>query len=83
MKGFGPEFVAHYDLGSKSVFSVGELWTNMTYEGSTPSINQDSHRQKLCDWLDKVGPTAALFDFTTKGILQEGVISPSNWYSWR
>ncbi|HNV70314.1 MAG TPA: alpha-amylase C-terminal beta-sheet domain-containing protein [Candidatus Ozemobacteraceae bacterium] len=73
VKGFAPAYVGLYDSKTKPVFSVGELWTNMSYEGSTPVANQNPHRQQLCNWLDGAGKTVTVFDFTTKGILQEAV----------
>ncbi len=72
-KGYGAEFVGIYDRATAPCFSVGEIWTNMSFNGSYLNPNQDAHRQVLCDWLDKAGKTAAAFDFTTKGILQVAV----------
>ena len=73
VKGYAADYVGLYDSKTKPVFSVGELWTSLAYEGSTPAANQNSHRQQLCDWLDKAGKNSTAFDFTTKGILQEAV----------
>jgi len=33
----------------------------------------DSHRQRLCDWIDGTSGKSCAFDFTTKGILQVAV----------
>ena len=33
----------------------------------------DNHRQRTINWCDQTGGTAAAFDFTTKGILQEAL----------
>ena len=72
-KGYGAEYAGLYDAATKPVFSVGEIWTNMSFNGSYLNPNQNAHRQVLCDWLDKAGKTACAFDFTTKGILQVAV----------
>ena len=34
---------------------------------------QDGARQALCDYINKAGKVLPLFDFPTKGILQEAV----------
>ncbi len=77
VKGYAPEFVDCYNQATSPDFSVGELWTSMTYQaqskGYVPDYNQDSHRQQLCNWLDKAGSLATTFDFTTKGVLQQAV----------
>lgn len=83
VKGYQSASVAEFDRRTSPAFSIGEYWTSLTYRdlhderGSfvrgIPEYNQDSHRQQLCDWLDQAGTTACVFDFTTKGILQEAV----------
>ena len=40
---------------------------------------QDTHRQRIIDWCDATGGSAAAFDFTTKAILQEAVASREYW----
>lgn len=72
-KGYHAKYVALYDKHTQPVFSVGEIWTNMAFSGSSLNYNQDAHRQQLCDWLDHSGDYATAFDFTTKGILQVAV----------
>ena len=72
-KGYGPRFVEVYDRSTAPCFSVGEVWTDMSFNGSYLNPNQNPHRQILCDWLDKAGKKAFAFDFTTKGILQVAV----------
>lgn len=72
-KGYAAKFVEIYDRGTAPCFSVGEIWTDMSFNGSYLNPNQNPHRQVLCDWLDKAGKKAAAFDFTTKGILQVAV----------
>ena len=43
------------------------------------NYSQDTHRQRTVDWCDATGGTAAAFDFTTKGILQEAVGRREYW----
>lgn len=72
-KGYDAKFVSQYDRESKSKFSVAEIFTDMAYTNSVPEYDQNRHRQKLCDYLDKAGEVCTVFDVTTKGILQEAV----------
>ena len=37
------------------------------------------HRQRIIDWCDATGGSAAAFDFTTKAVLQEAVASKEYW----
>ncbi|RWR90644.1 putative alpha-amylase 2 [Cinnamomum micranthum f. kanehirae] len=73
-KGYAAKFVKEYVEQSKPIFSIGEYWDTCNY---TPSYrldyNQDSHRQRIINWIDNTGGLSAAFDFTTKGILQEAV----------
>ncbi|KAG9458630.1 hypothetical protein H6P81_003138 [Aristolochia fimbriata] len=57
---------------SKPVFSVGEYWDSCNYSPGL-DYNQDSHRQRIINWIDNTGGLCAAFDFTTKGNLQEAV----------
>lgn len=50
-------------------FAVGEYWDSLTYSGSTMDYNQDSHRQRIINWINAAGGLAGAFDVTTKGIL--------------
>lgn len=73
-RGYAAKYAGLYDRNTQPLFSVGELWTNMSFEGSWLKPNQDAHRQLLADWLDEnPSPVATIFDFTTKGILQVAV----------
>lgn len=40
---------------------------------------QDAHRQRIVDWCDAADGSAAAFDFTTKGVLQEAVAKREYW----
>jgi len=73
-KGYDPRFVAIFDKETKAGFSVSELFTEMSYSnGSSLNYDQNAHRQRLCDYMDRGGPLVTSFDVTTKGILQEAV----------
>jgi alpha-amylase len=73
-KGYGAKYAGIYDKNTTPVFSVGEVWTNMAFQGSNLNPNQDAHRQTLCNWLDEnKSEVGCVFDFTTKGILQVAV----------
>ncbi|KAL2645486.1 hypothetical protein R1flu_013073 [Riccia fluitans] len=70
-KGYSPSFVKEYIEASDPVFSVGEFWDTCNYHLTYLDYDQDSHRQRIVDWIDGTGCLACCFDFTTKAILQE------------
>ncbi|GAB4269340.1 MAG: alpha-amylase [Candidatus Rifleibacteriota bacterium] len=73
-KGYAAKYAGFYDKSTAPAFSVGEIWTNMDYQGSYLKPNQNNHRQQLCNWLDQSkSDVGCVFDFTTKGILQVAV----------
>lgn len=72
-KGYSAKYVKEYIESAKPIFSVGEYWDSCNYNGSGLAYNQDSHRQRIINWIDATGQLATAFDFTTKGILQEAV----------
>ncbi|CAH9087024.1 unnamed protein product [Cuscuta europaea] len=72
-KGYAPKYVKEYIDGAKPIFSVGEYWDTCNYRGTYLDYNQDSHRQRIINWIDGAGQLSAAFDFTTKAILQEAV----------
>lgn len=72
-KGYDPKFVKEYVEEAKPLFAVGEYWDSCSYNGAQLDYNQDNHRQRIINWIDKTGMSCAAFDFTTKGILQEAV----------
>jgi len=43
------------------------------YSDGVLNYNQDNHRQRTINWCDTTGGSAAAFDFTTKGVLQEAL----------
>ena len=73
-KGYASRYAGYYDEQTNPAFSVGEVWNNMAFQGSSLNSNQDAHRKDLCNWIDgNPSKVACLFDFTTKGILQVAV----------
>lgn len=73
-KGYASKYAGFYDQKSSPLFSVGEVWTNMAFQGSYLQPDQNRHRQELCNWIDaNPSKVSCLFDFTTKGILQVAV----------
>ncbi|CAI9116997.1 OLC1v1018307C4 [Oldenlandia corymbosa var. corymbosa] len=72
-RGYAPKYVKEYIEGARPIFSVGEYWDSCKYNGSYLDYNQDSHRQRIINWIDGTGQLSTAFDFTTKGILQAAV----------
>ncbi|XP_021756525.1 probable alpha-amylase 2 isoform X3 [Chenopodium quinoa] len=72
-RGYAASYVKEYIEGAKPVFCVGEYWDSCNYHTGRLAYNQDSHRQRIINWIDATGQLATAFDFTTKGILQEAV----------
>ncbi|KAL3689936.1 hypothetical protein R1sor_016245 [Riccia sorocarpa] len=72
-KGYHGRFVGIYNEKTQPQFSVGELWSTMNYNNSALEYNQDRHRQGLVDWVNATNRRSTVFDFTTKGILQEAL----------
>lgn len=67
VKGYAGGYVAQYNQATQPYFAVGELWT--TLDLNAP----DAHRQQIMNWINAAGGSAAAFDFTTKGLLQQAV----------
>jgi hypothetical protein len=51
----------------------------LSIDSCFPRAPQDAHRQRTINWCDSTGGTAAAFDFTTKGILQEALGRTELW----
>eukprot|EP00193_Tetraselmis_chui_P018848 CAMPEP_0177777322 /NCGR_PEP_ID=MMETSP0491_2-20121128/15281_1 /TAXON_ID=63592 /ORGANISM="Tetraselmis chuii, Strain PLY429" /LENGTH=526 /DNA_ID=CAMNT_0019296365 /DNA_START=129 /DNA_END=1709 /DNA_ORIENTATION=- len=81
VKGYAANYAGEYikDTIGEKAFHVGELWTDMNWEGEGLGANQDGARQALCDWIDGAEKTSAAFDFPTKGILQYAVAHCEYW----
>jgi alpha-amylase len=74
IRGYAPEYCREYcekTLGGDT-FYVGEYFVDLHWNGSDLDYNQDAARQRLCDYIKRAEYTT-LFDFPTKGILQEAV----------
>lgn len=54
-------------------FIVGELWDAMNYDNTYLEYNQDNHRKDIVNYIDECKGNIHMFDFTTKGILQEAI----------
>eukprot|EP00252_Welwitschia_mirabilis_P016295 TRINITY_DN3595_c0_g1_i1.p1 TRINITY_DN3595_c0_g1~~TRINITY_DN3595_c0_g1_i1.p1 ORF type:complete len:419 (+),score=77.94 TRINITY_DN3595_c0_g1_i1:182-1438(+) len=74
-KGYAAKYVKEYIEESQPVLAVGEYWDACNYIPPSYHLdyNQDSHRQRIINWIDGTSGLSAAFDFTTKGILQEAV----------
>lgn len=68
-RGFAPHYILGYNRASGAGFSVAEIWDDFN------PWDPDSHRQALCDWMDEAGGEIKTFDFTTKGLLQQAMLS--------
>lgn len=73
VRGYAPEYLVMYNEATLPFFSVGESWDDLDIN------NPNAHRQRLTNWLDSIGGISAVFDFTTKGILQHAVGSGEYW----
>lgn len=60
-------------------FIVGELWDAMNYSNTHLEYNQDSHRKDIINYIDDCNGNVHMFDFTTKGILQEAIAKHEYW----
>lgn len=67
VKGYGAQYVGEYVRATGAAFAVGEWWTDLDLG------NPDAHRQQLMAWIDGTGGVSSVFDFTTKGLLQQAV----------
>ncbi|KIY91500.1 hypothetical protein MNEG_16464, partial [Monoraphidium neglectum] len=73
VRGYGGQFVKTYIDATVPQMAFGEYWDACDYSDGVLNYNQDGHRQRTINWCDQTGGTAAAFDFTTKGILQEAL----------
>lgn len=77
MTGVDPEHMKQYI--SIPDISIGEYWDDMAYDHEYLQYNQDAHRQRIVDWLDRSGKCAHAFDTTTKGVLQTALENKEYW----
>mmetsp|Transcript_43695 Transcript_43695/g.170981 ORF Transcript_43695/g.170981 Transcript_43695/m.170981 type:complete len:491 (-) Transcript_43695:840-2312(-) len=78
-RGFSGEFVGKYINATDPYLCVGEFWDALDYDGGFLKENQDSHRTRICKWIDSTGKQSSAFDFTTKGILMQAVKNQEYW----
>ena len=62
-----------------SNFIVGELWDSLNYSNTYLEYNQDLHRKDIVAYIDNISTPVHMFDFTTKGILQEAITKSEYW----
>ena len=80
VRGFDPWYVKEYAMHTNTDFVVGEYWDSMSYDsGGQLEYNQDHHRQRIVDWIDRTDGLSSAFDFTTKGILQHALETKEYW----
>jgi len=81
VRGYAREYAREYVLRTVGLeaFCVAENWVGMCWSDDYLLYNQDKPRRALVDWLQGSGDCAALFDFPTKGILQEAVKRGEFW----
>lgn len=72
-RGYDSKYMLMYNRATKPVFAVAEIWDDLDLN------NTDTHRQALASWMDSVNGEIKVFDFTTKGILQQAVASGEYW----
>ncbi|XP_047982425.1 uncharacterized protein LOC125223353 [Salvia hispanica] len=72
-RGFSGGYVKEYIEASNPAFAIGEYWDSLAYEGGNLCYNQDSHRQRIVNWINATGGTSSAFDVTTKGILHSAL----------
>ncbi|KAH9549465.1 hypothetical protein CY35_10G021500 [Sphagnum magellanicum] len=73
VRGFWGGYIKEYIEATKPAFAIGEYWDSLAYEGGKVCYNQDSHRQRIINWINAAGGTSSAFDVTTKGILHSAL----------
>lgn len=80
IKGMDPTHMKEYFEKVSMRMSIVEYWDDMAYTANNElEYNQNSHRQRIVDWIDKSGQQSTAFDITTKGILQEALTNKEYW----
>lgn len=79
VRGYSGQYAKIYIDATVPEMAFGEYWDSCEYTDGVLNYNQDAHRQRIINWCDSTGGTAAAFDFTTKGILQEAVGRSEYW----
>lgn len=73
VKGYDGKYSGSYANAMGADFCVGELWDNLDLN------NIDSNRQQIVDWVEQTGQSCGVFDFTTKGILNDALANGNYW----
>ena len=60
-------------------FIVGELWDSLSYDQTYMLYDQNKHRKDIVNYIDSIKNPVHMFDFTTKGILQEAITKSEYW----
>ena len=71
IKGLGESSVRYILENVPDTLFIGELWETMNYEDGHLSKDQNIHQNQLLNFAQNVGNNLCMFDFTTKGCLQE------------
>ncbi|XP_024990127.1 alpha-amylase 3, chloroplastic-like [Cynara cardunculus var. scolymus] len=79
VRGFWGGYVKDYMEASEPYFAVGEYWDSLNYTYGEMDHNQDTHRQRIIDWINATNGTAGAFDVTTKGILHSALERCEYW----
>lgn len=82
-RGIDGRHIKHYVEQSNPWMCIGEYWDALDYDGTVPRHNQDAHRQRIIDWIDRAGSLSAAFDMTTKGILHAVFENGSDYWRLR
>lgn len=72
-RGFSARYMLEYNRATNPSFAVAEIWDDLDIN------NTDAHRQAAIDWMDSVNGEIKVFDFTTKGVLQQAMLSGEFW----
>jgi alpha-amylase len=70
-KGYSPSVIGDYNQRLRPDFSVTELWEDVN--------GVDNHRRSLLGYVQRTGYRTAVFDFTTKAVLQEAIPRGEYW----
>lgn len=79
MTGINPQHMKEYFVNIDTEVCIGEYWDSMNYDNGILAYDQNSHRQRITDWIDQSGQHFLAFDMTTKGILQEALKNKEYW----
>lgn len=73
VRGYAGSYVGSYNDATAPCISIGEYWDDLNLNDT------NAHRQRLCNWINATSNRSAIFDFTTKGILQQAVAYNEFW----